>query len=306
VTVSSRSGELQGSVRDWSDRVIVPIGCRAAALVGFLLTTAALTACVTGPSGSLDLPTDAPTKGTPPSGSAVAAGTATATSAPAATGELDRQLDDTEETQAQREALVENAIEPVVEDERIVEAFRTVPRHAFIPSDMLANAYIDRPLPIEAGQTISQPSLVAMMTELLDLQPGDRVLEVGTGSGFQAAILRELTEHVYSVEIIPELKDIGAEVLERLGYVDVNIERRDGYLGWPEAAPFDAIVVTAAPDHLPPALVEQLIPDGGRMVIPIGPVGDVQTLWLVTRNGEDVAMEEVLPVQFVPLTREDS
>jgi protein-L-isoaspartate(D-aspartate) O-methyltransferase len=293
-------------VPDRSDRLGGPLASRSAALVALLLTTAAVTACVSGPSGSLDLPTDVPNESMPPSGPAVAAGTAAATSAPAAAGELDRQLDDTEETRAQREALVENAIEPVVEDERIVEAFRTVPRHAFVPSDVLASAYLDRPLPIEAGQTISQPSLVAMMTELLDLQPGDRVLEVGTGSGFQAAILRELTEHVYSVEIIPELKDIGAKVLERLGYDDVNIERRDGYLGWREAAPFDAIVVTAAPDHLPPALVEQLIPDGGRMVIPIGPVGDVQTLWLVTRNGEDVAMEEVLPVQFVPLTREDS
>jgi protein-L-isoaspartate(D-aspartate) O-methyltransferase len=171
---------------------------------------------------------------------------------------------------------------------------------------VLERAYGDFPLPIEAGQTISQPSLVAMMTELLEIEPGDRVLEVGTGSGFQAAILRQLTDEVYSVEIIPELSGIASEVLERLGYADIEVERRDGYLGWPEAAPFDAIVVTAAPDHLPRPLVDQLSPDGGRMVIPIGPVGDVQTLWLVTRNGEDVAMEEVVPVQFVPLTREES
>ncbi len=276
-----------------------------ARLVVLLLAGAAISACSTAPSPSLVLPTDAPEGGSPLRASAATAATDAPTGAPA-TRELDRQLHDTEEMRAQREALARNAIEPVVDDQRIVEAFRTVPRHAFVPRDMLASAYVDRPLPIEAGQTISQPSLVAMMTELLDLQPEDRVLEVGTGSGFQAAILRELTESVYSVEIIPELRDIGADVLERLGYADVNIERRDGYLGWPEAAPFDAIVVTAAPDHLPQALVEQLSPDGGRMVIPIGPVGDVQTLWLVTRNGEDVAMEEVLPVRFVPLTREDS
>jgi protein-L-isoaspartate(D-aspartate) O-methyltransferase len=171
---------------------------------------------------------------------------------------------------------------------------------------VLDMAYGDFPLPIEAGQTISQPSLVAMMTELVQVESGDRVLEVGTGSGFQAAILRQLTDEVYSVEIIPELSGIASEVLEGLGYGDIELERRDGYLGWPEAAPFDAIVVTAAPDHMPRPLVDQLSPDGGRMVIPIGPVGDVQTLWLVTRNGEDVAMEEVVPVRFVPLIREES
>lgn len=270
----------------------------------------AVTACAGRESESLLLPTDR--SGPSASAGASAAPPATATASAQAAGDdgasiaLDRQLDDTEELRAQREALVTHAIDPVVADDRIVEAFRTVPRHAFVPTDLLDRAYVDRPLPIEAGQTISQPSLVAMMTEMLELEPGDRVLEVGTGSGFQAAILRELTDEVYSVEIVPELRDIGGEVLERLGYGDVNVERRDGYLGWPEAAPFDAIVVTAAPDHLPRPLVDQLSPDGGRMVIPIGPVGDVQTLWLVTRNGDDVEMEEVLPVQFVPLTREES
>ena len=270
----------------------------------------AVTACAGRESESLLLPTDR--SGRSASAGASAAPPATATASAQAAGDdgasiaLDRQLDDTEELRAQREALVTHAIDPVVADDRIVEAFRTVPRHAFVPTDLLDRAYVDRPLPIEAGQTISQPSLVAMMTEMLELEPGDRVLEVGTGSGFQAAILRELTDEVYSVEIVPELRDIGGEVLERLGYGDVNVERRDGYLGWPEAAPFDAIVVTAAPDHLPRPLVDQLSPDGGRMVIPIGPVGDVQTLWLVTRNGDDVEMEEVLPVQFVPLTREES
>jgi protein-L-isoaspartate(D-aspartate) O-methyltransferase len=220
--------------------------------------------------------------------------------------ELDREFADTDELRARRAAMVEGAIAPAVDDERIVEAFQTVPRHAFVPTDVLERAYEDFAVPIEAGQTISQPRLVAMMTELVQIESGDRVLEIGTGSGFQAAILRQLTDEVYSVEIIPELHGIASAVLERLGYGDIQLERRDGYLGWPEAAPFDAIVVTAAPDHLPRPLVEQLSPNGGRMVIPIGPVGDVQTLWLVTRDGEDVSMKEVVEVRFVPLTREES
>ena len=217
---------------------------------------------------------------------------------------LDRQLTDSDELRAQREELVERDIARAVEDERIVTAFRDVPRHAFVPRDVLDRAYADFALPIEHGQTISQPSLVAMMTELVDVDPGERVLEIGTGSGFQAAILRELTDEVYSVEIVPELSETARAVLEALGYGDIHLERRDGYLGWPEAAPFDAIVVTAAPDHLPRPLVDQLR-DGGRMVIPIGPVGDVQTLWLVTKRGEEVDMQEVVPVRFVPLTREE-
>jgi protein-L-isoaspartate(D-aspartate) O-methyltransferase len=266
------------------------------------LAAVAATGCTTQPSPSLLPIHSAAGSASDSSDGALTTGTAQAVAA----GELDRELADSDELRAQREALVEGAIAPVVDDERIVEAFRTVPRHAFVPTDVLERAYGDFPLPIEAGQTISQPSLVAMMTELVEVESDDRVLEVGTGSGFQAAILRQLTDEVYSVEIIPELSGIASEVLERLGYGDIEVERRDGYLGWPEAAPFDAIVVTAAPDHLPRPLVDQLSPDGGRMVIPIGPVGDVQTLWLVTRNGEDVAMEEVVPVQFVPLTREES
>ena len=218
--------------------------------------------------------------------------------------ELDRVLADTDERRAERERFVEAQIAPVVEDERIVAAFRTVPRHAFVPTDVLDSAYEDFPLPIEAGQTISQPSLVAMMTELVEVEAGDRVLEIGTGSGFQAAILRELTDEVYSVEIVPELSTTARAVLDALGYDDIRLERRDGYLGWEEAAPFDAIVVTAAPDHLPRPLIDQLR-DGGRMVIPIGPVGDVQTLWLITKERGEISMNEVAPVRFVPLIRED-
>ncbi len=271
------------------------------------LTLAVIVAagCTSQPSPSLLLPIGSAEDSSPDGDGALATRTAQATPQATAAGDLDRQLADTDELRAEREALIEGAIKPTVEDERIVEAFRTVPRHAFVPTDVVDRAYGDFPLPIEAGQTISQPSLVAMMTDLVGVESGDRVLEVGTGSGFQAAILRQLTDEVYSVEIIPELAGTATAVLEQLGYGDIELARRDGYLGWPEAAPFDAIMVTAAADHLPRPLVEQLSPDGGRMVIPIGPVGDVQTLWLVTRTGEDVAMEEVLPVQFVPLTREE-
>ncbi len=218
--------------------------------------------------------------------------------------QLDRMFEDTPSMQAAREALVSRFVDPRVADERVVAALRKVPRHSFIPTYLLESAYNDHPLPIGYGQTISQPSLVAIMTELLALEPGDRVLEIGTGSGYQAAILRELTDQVYTVEIIPELAAIARAVLDRLGYTDVHIDRRDGYYGWLEHAPYDAIIVTAAPDHLPSPLVDQLKPDGGRMVIPIGPVGDVQTLWLVERQGDEVTMQRLMDVRFVPFTRE--
>jgi protein-L-isoaspartate(D-aspartate) O-methyltransferase len=219
-------------------------------------------------------------------------------------GALNRQLEDDATMQERRNRLVDTFVAPVVQDERVIAALRAVPRHSFVPLESLDAAYNDHPLPIGYGQTISQPSLVAMMTELLELEAGDRVLEIGTGSGYQAAILRELTDEVYTVEIIPELAQIAGQVLDGLGYDDIHIDRRDGYFGWEEFAPYDAIIVTAAPDHLPTPLTQQLDPDGGRMVIPIGPVGDVQTLWLVTRNGDDVDMQRLLDVRFVPFTRE--
>jgi len=216
---------------------------------------------------------------------------------------LDRSLEDSPEMAAEREALIRTYVDPAVEDAAVVEAMRAVPRHAFIPTEHLPLAYQDFPLPIGYGQTISQPSLVALMTQLLDIDEGDRVLEIGTGSGYQAAVLAELTDQVYSVEIVPEL----AGIARALGYEDeVTLKRSDGYFGWEEHAPFDAIIVTAAPDHLPRPLVNQLSPEDGRMVIPIGPVGDVQVLWLVTRDGDDVAMERLLDVRFVPFTRETS
>lgn len=218
---------------------------------------------------------------------------------------VDRDFADSDEMRRQRDQLVDSYVAPRVSDARVITAMRAVPRHSFVPTQWLGDAYADHPLPIGHGQTISQPSLVAMMTELLRLDEGDRVLEIGTGSGYQAAILGELTPEVYSVEIIPELAGMARVVLDRLGHGDVRIDRRDGYFGWQEHAPYDAIIVTAAPDHLPPPLVAQLDPDGGRLVIPIGPVGDVQVLWLVTRRGDEVAMERVLDVRFVPLTREE-
>ncbi len=218
--------------------------------------------------------------------------------------DLNRVLTDDATMQERRNRLVDSFIAPVVTDGRVIEAMRAVPRHSFVPTESLDLAYNDHPLPIGYGQTISQPSLVAMMTELLELEPGDRVLEIGTGSGYQAAILRELTDEVYTVEIIPELAQTADQVLDALGYDDIQVDRRDGYYGWEEHAPYDAIIVTAAPDHLPSPLSQQLDPDGGRMVIPIGPVGDVQTLWLVTRQGEEVDMQRLMEVRFVPFTRE--
>jgi len=241
----------------------------------------------------------------PPAGASTTAsptGTAAASESPPIPVDLDRQLADSDDFRRQREALV-SSFSSLIEDERVLAAMRAVPRHSFVPTSQLGAAYADHPLPIGYGQTISQPSLVALMTELLELEPGDRVLEIGTGSGYQAAILGELTAEVYSVEIVPPLAATARLVLDALGYRNVVTDHRDGYLGWPEHAPYDAIIVTAAPDHLPQPLVEQLREVGGRMVIPIGPVGDVQTLWLVTREGGETRMERLLDVLFVPLVR---
>jgi len=217
---------------------------------------------------------------------------------------LDRQLADTDATRAARQRLVEQRVVPMVSDKAVIAAMLAVPRHAFVPTGYLDMAYDDHPLPIGYGQTISQPSLVAMMTAMLKLEAGDRVLEIGTGSGYQAAILRQLTDQVYTIEIIPELAGTARRIFDELGYGDIHATRADGYYGWWEFAPFDAIIVTAAPDHLPAPLAAQLSPDGGRMVIPIGPPGGYQSLWLVERHGEDISMERVLDVSFVPFTRE--
>jgi len=189
-----------------------------------------------------------------------------------------------------------------VSDEAVLEVMRTVPRHLFVPEEWIALAYADQPLPIGYGQTISQPYIVAWMTELLDLEPGDRVLEVGTGSGYQAAVLGELGCQVYTVEIIEELATLATQRLSDLGYSNVTVRQADGYFGWEEHAPFDAIIVTCAPDHIPPSLVRQL-KEGGNMVAPVGPPGGYQTMFIVTKDQGQVRSRNLGYVSFVPLTR---
>jgi len=189
-----------------------------------------------------------------------------------------------------------------ITNEDVLRAMRTVPRHKFVPPDYLSQAYENHPLPIGHGQTISQPYIVAWMTELLELQPGEKVLEIGTGSGYQAAILAELNYvDVYSIEIVPELAESAATRLQDLGYTNVRVKQGDGYHGWPEFAPFDAIIVTAAPDHLPGPLAEQLA-EGGRIVIPIGPPGWYQSLWKFVNEGGELKAYNLGGVAFVPFT----
>jgi protein-L-isoaspartate(D-aspartate) O-methyltransferase len=189
-----------------------------------------------------------------------------------------------------------------IANKAVLAAMLDVPRHQFVPSDYHDQAYNDHPLPIGYGQTISQPFIVALMTELIDLQPGERVLEIGTGSGYQAAILAQVTDEVYTIEIIPELAEQAQKTFDRLGYTQITAKYADGYWGWEEHAPFDAIIVTAAPDHVPQPLVNQLA-DGGKMVIPIGPPGGYQSLWLLERQGDEVLRYNWGGVRFVPFTR---
>ncbi|MFO1434513.1 MAG: protein-L-isoaspartate(D-aspartate) O-methyltransferase [Candidatus Competibacteraceae bacterium] len=187
-------------------------------------------------------------------------------------------------------------------DARVLQVLSTVPRHEFVPESERAHAYDDRPLPIGAGQTISQPFMVAIMTDLLDLKPEQVVFELGTGSGYQAAILSGLVKQVYTMEIIPTLGDQARQTLQRLGYDNVSVRVGDGYDGWKEHAPFDAIIVTAATDHLPPPLLQQLKP-GGRMILPVGGNFLTQQLLLVTKADDgSLRTRTILPVRFVPLT----
>jgi protein-L-isoaspartate(D-aspartate) O-methyltransferase len=187
----------------------------------------------------------------------------------------------------------------------VIEAMGRVPRHLYVPEEYLDQAYENHPLPIGFGQTISQPYIVALMTESLQVEPGDKVLEIGTGSGYQAAVLAEVGAEVFTIEIIEPLAEAAAERLGRLGY-SIHARAADGYYGWPEEAPFDAIIVTAAPDHIPQPLLAQLAV-GGVLVIPIGPPGGYQELWSVTRTGpEDFATVSLGGVRFVPLVHPSS
>jgi protein-L-isoaspartate(D-aspartate) O-methyltransferase len=189
-----------------------------------------------------------------------------------------------------------------IREPRVLAAMTRVPRHEFVPMAYQHLSYADRPLPIGFNQTISQPYIVGYMTEAAQVDSADRVLEIGTGSGYQAAILAELAGEVYTIELIPELADRAGSVLRRLGYTRVHTRTGDGYAGWKEQAPFDAILVTAAPDHVPPALVEQLAVNG-RMIIPVG--RGEQEMRVITKTPAGVTQEATLPVQFVPLVRRD-
>ncbi len=202
-------------------------------------------------------------------------------------------------TKLRKQMVERQIIARGVKDTNVIRAMEKVPRHKFVPPSEEAYAYLDEPRPIGHGQTISQPYIVAFMTEQLHLRPTDRVLEIGTGSGYQAAVLAEIADSVYTIEIVPELARRARERLEELGYTNVFVKQGDGYNGWPEKAPFDAIIVTAAPPNIPPPLLEQL-KVGGVMVLPVGEY--VQELVVVHKTEEGISMKNVLPVRFVPMT----
>jgi protein-L-isoaspartate(D-aspartate) O-methyltransferase len=199
----------------------------------------------------------------------------------------------------QRAVLVDEILARHIESEAVLEAMRSVERHRFVPDGVIDRAYDNAPLPIGHGQTISQPYIVARMSELLAVESGDRVLEVGTGSGYQAAVLAAMGVAVWSIEIVEEVAKQGAENLRANGF-DVHLRVGDGYLGWPEAAPFDGIIVTCAPDHVPSPLQEQLA-EGGRLVIPVGELGD-QELVVIEKSGGELVRRAIIPVRFVPMT----
>lgn len=189
-----------------------------------------------------------------------------------------------------------------IKNQPTLDAMRKIPRHKFVPTDLMERAYDDSPLPIGYGQTISQPYIVAYMTAVINPEPGQKVLEIGTGSGFQAAVLAEIVDEVYTIEIITELYSSAKKRLDDLGYKNITCINADGYYGIENAAPLDAIIVTAASEHIPPPLIEQL-KDGGKMIIPVGSPFLNQTLILVEKNGEEIITTSLLPVRFVPFTR---
>jgi protein-L-isoaspartate(D-aspartate) O-methyltransferase len=205
--------------------------------------------------------------------------------------------------QSRREAMVRTQIvERGIKDKATIQAMKAVPRHLFVPSYLFDSAYQDQPLPIGYGQTISQPYIVAYMTELVRPKAANKILEIGAGSGYQAAVLAEIVKQVYTIEIIPELGHAARDRLQKRGYQNVHVRVADGYDGWPEQAPFDAIVVTAAADYIPPPLISQL-KEGGRMVIPVGSPFLLQMLMLVEKEKGSVRTTSLVPVRFVPFKR---
>ncbi len=209
-----------------------------------------------------------------------------------------------DQRQDERYEMVKQGIEDrgIIDDQKVLEAMRHVPRHFFVPKNYQEHAYDNRPLPIGHDQTISQPLIVAYMTDLLDIEPGEKVLEIGTGSGYQAAILSELTPHVYTIEIVKPLADQAIKRFEILGYNTIQTKIGDGYKGWPEHAPFDAIILTAAPEEIPKPLINQLAPEG-ILVAPVGNVNDNQVLTKITKTKDGkIKRDQKMPVRFVPMT----
>jgi len=203
----------------------------------------------------------------------------------------------------EREKMVKDQIEKRgVNDKLVLKAMRNVKRHLFVPEERIADAYDDGPLPIGYGQTISQPYIVAYMTEVIQPKAEFKVLEIGTGSGYQAAVLAEIVKEVYTIEIVTELANAATQRLKKLGYSKVNVKEADGYYGWKENGPYDAIIVTAAAEFVPPPLIEQL-KENGKIVIPIGSPFMTQTLMLIEKNGKKIKTKNLLPVRFVPFTR---
>jgi len=208
------------------------------------------------------------------------------------------------DTAIQRKRMVKRQlIRRGIRDERVLEAMKKIPRHLFVDESLKSRAYGDHPLPIGEGQTISQPYVVALMTEALKLKPSDRVLEIGTGSGYQAAVLAEIVKEVYSIEIRERLAKRAKQLLDKLGYKNIRIKHADGYFGWEEHAPFDAIIITASANHIAPPLIKQL-KEGGRLIIPLGSTLYSQTLTLVTKRQGQLEVEQMGGVRFVPMVGE--